>query len=171
MIWVFQCIITSQIDIRFIQVLYISIFHTHKLDFYLREQCQHSDKLGLCLSIFCLIQFGLMTFADFHVFDFWLIHSGIIIQIHVVLIIELCIDTSQMAQSSFIRVKDLGGTKVNGQTSKFNQFWPSDVIWQCRPESTLAQLMAFFLVATSHDLIQYWPTVKSLIQGAPNPNT
>ena len=37
-----------------------------------------------------------------------------------------------------------------------NSLWPSDVIWQHRSESTLAQVVAWCLTAPSHFLNQCW---------------
>ena len=45
--------------------------------------------------------------------------------------------------------------------TRINSLWPSDAIWQYRSGSTLAQVMACCLTASSHYLNQCWLTLKS----------
>ena len=43
-----------------------------------------------------------------------------------------------------------------------NTLWPSDAIWRHRSGSTLAQVMACYLMAWSHYLNQYWLIISKL---------
>ena len=43
---------------------------------------------------------------------------------------------------------------------EFNSLWPSDVIWQHKCRSTLAQVMAWCLTVPSHYLNQSWFVIK-----------
>ena len=46
--------------------------------------------------------------------------------------------------------------------SWFNSLWPSDAIWRHRSRSTLAQVMACCLTASSHYLHQYWLIISKV---------
>ena len=48
------------------------------------------------------------------------------------------------------------------ERSLINSLWPSDAMWQQRSGSTLAQVMACCLTASSHYLNQYWCNVSKV---------
>ena len=51
-----------------------------------------------------------------------------------------------------------------------NSLWPSDAIWQHPSGSTLAQIMACCLMATSHYLNQCWLIIKGVLWHSPETN-
>ena len=52
---------------------------------------------------------------------------------------------------------------VNGLHETINSLWPSDVIWQQKSGSTLAQVMASCLTAPSHYLNQCWLIISKVL--------
>ena len=52
----------------------------------------------------------------------------------------------------------------------FNTSWPSDAIWPHRSGSTLAQVMAWCLMAPSHYLNQCWFTISEVLCHSPKSN-
>ena len=53
------------------------------------------------------------------------------------------------------------------QGIQFNSLWPIDAIWQHRTGSTIAQIMAFCLIALNHYLNQYWPPISEVLWHSP----
>ena len=51
-----------------------------------------------------------------------------------------------------------------------NSLWPSDSVWHRRFWSTLAQVMAWCLMAPSHYLNQYWLIISEVLWNSPEGN-
>ena len=54
--------------------------------------------------------------------------------------------------------------------AKFNSLWPSAVIWRQGSRSTLAQVMAWCLMAPSHYLNQFWLIISEALWHSPDSN-
>ena len=58
-----------------------------------------------------------------------------------------------------------------GRSIQINPLWPSDVIWRQGYRSTLAQVMACCLTATSHYLSQCWLMISEVLWHSPDSNS
>ena len=77
---------------------------------------------------------------------------------------------TQVSWSHSVQAGNTVQSPVESFTKKVNSLWPNDAIWWHRSGSTLAQVMACCLTASSHYLKQCWLIISEVQRHSPGRN-